>query len=149
MAFFLFLYFLFPFFTKIYFRLGNLQKYTPAVPLPGGRVLAARQRGGRGISGKKSRRKLRAGPWGPVARQRGGRPWPPGCRATGSPGRPAVGRPALPPLYKGWLVPPPLICITKIPETKKRGREGEREAKPYRIFEPATAGNQNSSTLYK
>ena len=52
----------------------------------------------------------------------GGRP--PGSGAAG-PGRPAVGRPALPPLYKGWLVPPPLICITKIPETKKK--EGGRE----------------------
>ena len=31
---------------------------------------------------------------------------------------------------KGWLVPPPLICITKILETKKRegGREGERRS---------------------
>ena len=89
------------------------------------------------------RKKLRAGPWGPVARQRDGRPpKPPGSGAAG-PGRPAAGRPALPPLYKGSLVPPPLICITKLPE--KKGRE----AKPCRIFEPATAGNQNSSTLYK
>ena len=102
-------------------------------------------------------------------------PWPPSCRAAGAfpqkkntknncrqvPGtgrpaagrpaptvRPAAGRPALPPLYKGWLLPPPLICISTIPETKKN-REGGREAKPCRIFEPATAGNQNSSTLYK
>jgi len=49
-AVFLFLYFLFSFFTKIYFRFGNLQEYTPAAPLQGGRDLAARQRGGRGIS---------------------------------------------------------------------------------------------------
>ena len=34
---------------------------------------------------KISGRKLRAGPWGPVARQRGGRPWPPGCMVTCSP----------------------------------------------------------------
>ena len=81
-----FFYFLFSFFTKIYFRFENLQEYTPAapLPLPGGRDLAAWQRGGRGIFKKKSWRKLRAGPWGPVARQRGGRPWPPGCRATSS-----------------------------------------------------------------
>ena len=39
--------FLFLFFTKIYFRFQNLQEYTPAAPLPGGRV--ARQRGGRGF----------------------------------------------------------------------------------------------------
>ena len=44
---------------------------------------------------KISRRKLHAGPWGPVARHRGGRPlWPPGCGAAG-PGRPAAGRPAV------------------------------------------------------
>jgi len=48
-----FFYFLFSFFTKIYFRFGNLQEYIPAAPLPGGRDLAARQRGGRGISEKK------------------------------------------------------------------------------------------------
>ena len=70
------------------------------------------------------------------------------CRQVPGTGRPAAGRPALPPLYKDWLVPPPLICISTIPETKKN-REGGREAKPCRIFEPATAGNQNSSTLYK
>ena len=41
------------FFTKIYFRFGNLQKYTPAAQLPSGRDLAVRQRGGGGISEKK------------------------------------------------------------------------------------------------
>ena len=34
-AVFLFLYFLFSFFTKIYFRFGNLQEYIPAALLPG------------------------------------------------------------------------------------------------------------------
>ena len=35
------------------------------------------------------------------------------------------------PYIKGWLVPPPLICITKIPETKKReGRSERGEALP-------------------
>ena len=52
-AVFLFLYFLFPFFTKIYFRYENLQKYTPAAQLPVSRDLAARQPGGRGLSAKK------------------------------------------------------------------------------------------------
>ena len=42
------------------------------------------------------------------------------------PGRPAAGRPALPPLYKGWLVPPLLIYITTIPETKKKEKGRER-----------------------
>ena len=55
---FLFFYFLFLFFTKIYFRFGNLQKYTPAAPLPGGRDLAARQRGGMGICEKNFREKI-------------------------------------------------------------------------------------------
>ena len=57
-AVFLFLYFIFMFFTKIYYQFGNLQKYTPAVPLPAGRDLAARQPGGRGLSGKKRQQKI-------------------------------------------------------------------------------------------
>ena len=73
--FFYFYIFLFPFFTKIYFRFGNLQKYTPAAPLPGGRDLTARQPGGRGLSAKKIDKKLCRGPW--------------------RTGRPAAGRPAL------------------------------------------------------
>ena len=71
---FLFLYFLFLFFTKIYFRFGNLQKYTPAARLPGGRDLAARLPGGRGLSAKKRRQKITD-------------------RSLGT-GRPAAGRPA-------------------------------------------------------
>ena len=71
----------------------------------------------------------------------------PGSGAAGPPGRPAAGWSAAPPLFKSWL-PPPLTCITKIPE-KRKEREGGREAKPCQIFKPATAGNQNSSTLYK
>ena len=47
-----FFYFLFSFFTKIYFRFGNLQKYTSAAPLPDGRDLTARQPGGRGFYAK-------------------------------------------------------------------------------------------------
>jgi hypothetical protein len=69
---------------KIYFQFGNLQQYNPASPLPGGRDLTTQQRGGRGISEKKnSHKKLRTGPWEPAAWQRDGRPWPPGCGATG------------------------------------------------------------------
>ena len=108
--------FLFPFFIKIYFRYGNLQKYTPSAQPPGGRDLAARQPGGRGFSAKKTQKIIADRSLGPVARLPGGRP------------PPAAGRPALPPLYKGWLVPPPLICITTIPETKKREREEERRS---------------------
>ena len=48
-------------------------------------------------------------------------------RSPGS-GAAGPGRPALPPLYKGWLVPPALICITKILENKKKEREGERRS---------------------
>ena len=67
----------------------------------------------------------RYGAGGPVARQRGGRPTRPPSSGAAGPGCPAAGRPAPPPLYKGWLVPPLFICITKIPETKKR--EGGRK----------------------
>ena len=77
--------FYFHFLQKIYFRFGNLQEYTrpprcwaagtwPPVSGTSGAFLK-----------KISRRKLRTGPWGPAARQRGGRPWPPGGRAIGSP----------------------------------------------------------------
>ena len=38
-------YFLFSFFTKIYFRFENLQEYTPAALLPGGRDLAVGRQG--------------------------------------------------------------------------------------------------------
>jgi len=56
-------------------------------------------------------------------------------------------RPALPPIYKDWLVPHLSFASLKFQKPRKK-REGGTEAKPYRIFEPATAGNQNSSTLY-
>ena len=73
--FFYFYIFYFRFLQKIYFRFVNLQEYTPAAPLPGGRDLAARQRGGRGICEKIFRDK--------IAR-----------RSLGA-SRPAAGRPAL------------------------------------------------------
>ena len=60
-AVFLFFYFLFLFFIKIYFRFINLQKYTPAARLPGGRDLAARLPGGRGLPAKKDENKLQTG----------------------------------------------------------------------------------------
>ena len=37
----------------------------------------------------------------------------PGSGAAGPLGRPAAGRPALPPLYKGWLVPHPSFASLK------------------------------------
>ena len=123
--FFLFFYFLFLFFTKIYFRFGNLQEYTPA---------AGRQ----GLLWKKIAEKIAQ-------------------RSLGA-GRPAAGRPALaarlqgdrlshPYIRVGWSPHPSFVSLKFQKPTKKR--EGGREAKPCRIFEPATAGNQNSSTLYK
>ena len=51
-AVFLFLYFSISFFTKIYFCFRNLQEYTPAAPLLGGRDLVAPLRSGRGFSVK-------------------------------------------------------------------------------------------------
>ena len=108
------LHFLFLFFIKIYFRFGNLQKYTPAAPLPGGRDLAARLPGDRDLNIKK-RKKIAGRSLGPVARQRGGRP-PLAARQLG-------GRLYHPYIRVGWS--PTLICITKIPETKKK--EGARE----------------------
>ena len=72
LAFFYFLFFIFVFYKNIF----SIWKFTEIYP---GRTAA------RTFVKKKSQRKLRRGPWGPVARQRGGRPWPPGCRATGYP----------------------------------------------------------------
>ena len=74
-GFFIFLFFNF-IFTKIYFRFRNLQIYTPAAPLPGGR----------GFYAKSFIKNLHAGPWRTgrpaarrpapqAARQLGGRPW--------------------------------------------------------------------------
>ena len=114
--FFLFLYFLFLFFTKIYFRFGNLQKYTPAAPLPGGRGLSSK---------KKTTKNCAEVPGGPAARQRGGQPSRPPGRGAAGPGRPPAGRPP-PTLYKVLAAPHPLICLTKNPEKRKEKR-GVRE----------------------
>ena len=134
-AVFLFLYFLFLFFTKIYFRFQNLQEYTPTAPLPGGRDLVAPLRGGRGFCAKTfakifARRSLGAG------RPAAGRPAPQAARLSH------------PYIRVGWS-PHPSFASLKFQKPRKK-REGGREAKPYRIFEPATAGNQNSSSrIYK
>ena len=85
------------------------------------------------------RKYLCAGPWGPVARQRGGRP-PQAARQRG-------GRLSHPYIRVGWS-PHLSFASLKFQKPRKK-REGGREAKPCRIFESATAGNQNSSTLYK
>ena len=95
---FLFLYFLFPFFTKIYFRYGNLQKYTPAARLPGGRDFNA----------KKRRKKIADRSLGPVARQRGGRLSHLYIRV-------------------GWS-PHPSFASLQFQKQRKKEREGERRS---------------------
>ena len=122
--------FLFSFFTKIYFRFGNLQEYTPVAPLPGGRDLA-----GMGISEKNFAEKI-------------------AHRSLGA-GRPAAGRPALAARLQGDRLSHPYIRVGWSPtphlhhynSRNQEKRERGREAKPCRIFEPVTAGNQNSSTV--
>ena len=79
----LFLYFSISFFIKIYFCFRNLQEYTPAAPLPGGRSFFQ----------KVSQKICTRAPGGPVARQRGGRPPKPPCSGAARSGRPAAGRP--------------------------------------------------------
>ena len=81
------------------------------------------------------------------------------CRQVPGTGCPAAGRPAplasrlpggrlsLPYIRVGWS-PHPSFASLKFQKPRKK-REGGREAKPCRIFEPATADNQNSSTLCK
>ena len=97
----------------------------PAAPLPGG---LGGQQAGRPAGRATGPRDLRTNIFAKVFAQK---PLPP-----------------LPPLYKGWLVPHPSFASLKFQKPRKK-REGGRAAKPCRIFEPATAGNQNSSTLYK
>ena len=129
----------FYFLQKYIFDLKIYRNIPPAAPLPVGRDLAARQRGGRGFCTKTFAQIIACRSLGAGRPAVGRRP---------PPGRPAAGRPALPPLYKGWLVPRPSFASLKFQKPRKK-REGGRAAKPCRIFEPATAGNQNSSTLYK
>ena len=146
-AVFYFFIFLFPFFIKIYFRFENLQKYTPAAPLPGGRDLAGRLPGGRGLPAKKRQKKFADGSLGT--------------------GRPAAGRPASqaarlgggwpPPLYKGVGCPSPFICLAKNLERKKRkeregGRGGVRERQSGEALPDFQAGDYRKlkfSIFYK
>ena len=145
---FIFLYFLF-LFLKIYIFDLEIYRNIPRPP----RCRAARSwppgSGAAGAFLKKNREENCA----QVPRGRS-----PGSRAAGPPGRPAAGRPALavrlqgdrlshPYIRVGWS-PHPSFASLKFQKPRKK-REGGREAKPYQIFEPATAGNQNSSTLYK
>ena len=76
-----FLFFIFVFYKNIF----SIWKFTGIYP---GRPAA----GGRAFLKKISQRKLRAGPWGPVAQQLGGRPPRPPSSGAGSPGHPAAGR---------------------------------------------------------
>ena len=110
--FFLFLYFLFLFFYKNIFLFSKFTEIYPGRPAAGTQLPRC---GAAGAFLQKFREIFcRKVPGRSVA----------GSGAAG-PGRPAAGRPAPPPLYKIWLVPPPLICTTKILENKKR--EGMRE----------------------
>ena len=81
------------FFIFIFFYFRFLQKYISDLEIYRN---IPRQLGGKGLSEKKRRKKIfrqvpgagrpAAGRPAPqAAQQRGGRPWPPGCRATGSP----------------------------------------------------------------
>ena len=114
-------YYLFPFFTKIYFRFVNLQKYTPAAPQPGGRDPAA---GRQGLIRKKKKKKY----YRQVPGDR-----PPGSGAAGPP-----------PLYKVLAAPHPLICLTKNPEKRKEregGRGGVRERQSGEALSDFQAGD--------
>ena len=83
---FLFLYFLFLFFTKIYFRFENLHKYTPAAGRLGPGHPAAGGRAARVYPQKKDENKLQTGPWGrSLGSGAVGPPWPPGSWAAGPP----------------------------------------------------------------
>ena len=73
-----FFYFLFSFFTKIYFRFGNLQEYTRP---PRCQIWPPGSGAARAFLEKKIAEKIARRSLGPVARQRGGRP---------AAGRPAV-----------------------------------------------------------
>src|SRR6185503_2147985 len=82
-GFFIFLFFIFVFYKNIFSAVGS---WSPRC----------------GAAGAFVQKLLHTGPWGPVARQRGCRPPRPSGRGAAGPGRPAAGRPALPPLCKGW-----------------------------------------------
>jgi len=83
---FLFLYFLFSFFTKIYFCFRNLQKYTPSRPAAGRSGPSRPAAGRQGLLCKNFYENFCA----QIPRGRS-----PGSGVAGLPGRPAAGRPAL------------------------------------------------------
>ena len=122
--------FLFSFFTKKY--IFDLEIYRNIPRPPGSRAAGAYPQ-------KKRRQKIADRSLGAVRRQLGGRP-PQAARLLGD-------RLSHPYIGVGWS-PHPSFASLKFQKLRKI-REGGREAKPCRIFEPATAGNQNSSTLYK
>ena len=145
-AVFLFLYFLFSFFYKNIFLFSKFTEIYPGCRAAGIRSPCCVAAGA--FLQKFSRKICAPAPGGPVARQRGGRP----------PCRSAVGRQVLAARQQGDRLPHPYIRVGWSPhpsfaslqfQKQRKKREGGREAKPCRIFEPATAGNQNSSTLYK
>ena len=83
-GFFIFLFFIFIFYKNIFsiWKFIRIYPGRPAAGRPGPGWPPGSRAAGAYLQ-KFSRGKLRAGPWGPVARQRGSRPWPPGCGATG------------------------------------------------------------------
>ena len=139
--FFIFIFFIFVFYKNIYL----IWKFTRIYP---GRLADGRPEPGRPAAGRQGLLcKYFRGKY--CAEVPGGRPAPPG--------RPAVGRPALAARLLGDRVSHPYIRVRWSPhpsfaslkfQKPIKKREGGTEAKPCRIFEPATAGNQNSSTLY-
>ena len=117
---FLFFYFYFRFLQKYIFDLEIYRN----IPRPPRCRAAGTWPPGSGAAGaflkKISRRKLRAGPWGPVARQRGGRPpRPPGSGATSSHK-----------LYirVDWSPHLSFASLKFQKKKEKRGREGERRS---------------------
>ena len=136
-GFFIFIFFISVFYKNI-FSIWNFTEIYPGRPAAGRPGLGRPAAGRQGLIRKKTRKIIADRSLGPVARLRGGRP-PLAARLPG-------GRLSHPYIRVGWS-PHPSFASLQFQKPKKR--EGGREAKPYRIFEPSTAGNQNSSTLYK
>ena len=100
------------FFISIFYKnIFSIWKFTEIYP---GHPTAGRQ----GFIRKKKEKKLQIGPWGQS----------PGCGAAGPPGRPAAGRPALPPYIRVSWSPHPSFASLQFQKKEKRGREGERRS---------------------
>ena len=118
---FLFFYFSISFFTKIFFF--EIYRNIPRPPRCRAAGTARPAAGRQGFFCETFRRKFTPGSLEDRS---------PGSGAAGPPGRPAAGRLDLAARLRGDHLPfpskraAPLICITKIPETKKR--EGERRS---------------------